>query len=127
MKNLKTYNEFVNESNFLDVWPSMPYGDWKTEYDIPKKIQNELYIALQSELRSKTVKVKEDIEDPKTSLIFKEFVAANEMDAFWSWTNRSESTTVAAHELKNGEIVVAVYQAYDRSEPSTTQIWTIEK
>ena len=132
MKKLLTFDEFINESllneaNFLDVWPKMPYGDWKSEYDISAKVQKELYSELQSKLGSKTVKVKEDVKDTKNSLIFKELATMSQYDSFWSWTNRSESTSVGAFELKNGEIVVAVFQAYSWRNPNETVIWTISK
>lgn len=132
MKNLHSFEEFINESilnegKYLDVWPEMPYGDWKSEYDIPLKVQKGLYTELQLKLGSKTVKVKEDIKDVAKSPIFKEFITIPEWDAFYDWTDRSESTTVAAFELKNGEIMVAVYQSYSKNDPSTTQIWTITK
>jgi hypothetical protein len=132
MKNLLTFSEFLNESvineaNYLDVWPQMPYGDWKSEYEIPYSVQKDLYSELQSKLGSKTVKVKEDIEDPAKSPIFKALLAMREYDAFWSWTNRSESTTVGAFELPDGEIVVACYQTFSLSDARDTQLWTITK
>jgi len=132
MKHIQNFEEFVNESiinegKFTDVWPTMPYGDWKSEYDIPNSIQKELYLELQSKLGSKSVKVKEDIEDRAKSPVFNEFITMPEWNMFYNWTNRSESTTVAAFELKNGEIAVAVYQTYSRSDPKTTQMWTITK
>jgi hypothetical protein len=133
MKNyIPNFEEFLNESilneaNFLDVWPEMPYGDWKSEYDIPKSVQQELYRSLQSELGSKNVKVKEEIKDLETSPIFKELNSMNEWDAFYDWTNRSESTSIGAWKLKNGEIVVCVYQSYSRSDARTAQVWTITK
>jgi hypothetical protein len=132
MKNLLSFNEYINESvlneaNFLDVWPKLPYGDWKSEYEIPAKIQKELYLELQDKLGSKSLKVKEDIEDPAKSPIFNELATMAEYDAFWSWTSRSESTSIGAFELKNGEIVIAVFQTYSWGDPKETQLWTIQK
>ena len=132
MKKLLNFDDFLNESilnegKFTDVWVDLPYGDWKSEYEIPAKVQKELYSELQQKLGSKTVKVKEDIKDVSKSPIFQEFITLAEWDAFWTWTNKYESTTIAAHELKNGEIVVGVYQTYSKNNPDTTIIWTITK
>jgi hypothetical protein len=131
MRKLKTFEEFLNESvlneaKFTDVWPTMPYGDWKSEYDIIPKIQRELYTAVQNELGNKNPKVKEEIKDLAKSPLFKEVLNLADWDAFYNWTNRSESTSVGAWKLKSGQIIVLVYQTYDKENTNTTQAWIVE-
>lgn len=128
MKNLKTFDEFLNEStgnNSRDAWPDI-HGGWSSEYGIPTKVQKELTHAVSQELKTNVFKVTEDPKELTKELF--DFLNKSEMtnDFVYSWTNRSDSTSVLAYN-QNDRIVVVIKNPYDRFSDEGVLIWFVEK
>lgn len=131
MKKIPSFDEFINESNlnessYWDVWTTLPYGDFESEYEIPEEELESLWYACQHELKSKNPQVKIADVQPGTKE-FKEIIGFQEYDAFWSWTSDNEATTASAWLLKTGDVGVSVYQSYSFRDPKEMVTWTVSK
>ncbi len=127
MINIPLFEDFVNRLNEAsDAWISLPTGDWRTEYDIPTKIQKELTLVVQDKLKTKNIKItKENAEkDPKVM----EEVKKMFFDHIYSYTTKRESTVIKAWQLSDGSIAVASYPAWGNElEDSDCMIWVVDK